>query len=299
MSSIDTVLMTGKPVATALYERLKPRIEVLGQKGITPGLVALLVGDDPASAIYVGSKTRKFEELGLLAETRTLPGDISRDDLLAVIAELNAADRFHGLLVQLPLPNHLPANDLLESVAPAKDIDGFHPFNLGRLLAGNPTFIPCTPQGILELLSHYGITVAGRHAVIVGRSNIVGKPLAALLSAKQPSGNATVTLCHTGTANLAHHTRQADLLIVASGQAGLVTPDMVTPGVVIVDVGINRTGDDSPKGYHLRGDVDTEKMLGIAQAITPVPGGVGPLTVAMLVSNTVLAAERSAGVVHN
>ena len=296
MSSVDTVIMTGKPVATALYERLKPRIEALEQRDITPGLVALLVGDDPASKIYVGSKTRRFQELGLVAETRTLPADIRQKDLLSVIDELNADGRFHGMLLQLPLPAHLQANELLESVAPSKDVDGFHPFNLGRLLAGHPTFIPCTPHGILELLSHYDITVAGRHAVIVGRSNIVGKPLAALLSAKQPSGNATVTLCHTSTADLAHHTRQADLLIVASGRAGLVTEDMVSPGVVIVDVGINRIRDDSEKGYHITGDVDTEKMLGIAKAITPVPRGVGPLTVAMLVSNTVLAAERSAGV---
>lgn len=255
----------------------------------------VLVGDDPASKIYVGSKTRAFKRLNLISETLNYPATISEAELLVVIDRLNADPRFHGILVQLPLPSGIDAGRVLLRVAPLKDVDGFHPTNLGLLLSGRPRYIPCTPHGILAILEYYGIPVSGRHAVIVGRSNIVGKPLMALLANKWERGNATVTICHTGTADISQHTRQADLLVVASGRPGLITADMVRPGVDIVDVGMNRVPDDSEKGYHLVGDVAAEGMSGRAHSITPVPGGVGPMTVAMLVHNTVAAAELSAG----
>ncbi|MCH7573687.1 MAG: bifunctional 5,10-methylenetetrahydrofolate dehydrogenase/5,10-methenyltetrahydrofolate cyclohydrolase [Candidatus Marinimicrobia bacterium] len=296
MTARETTLLRGKPVADGVYAKLEPRIAALADRGVVPGLAAILVGENPASQVYVRSKSKAFARLGLMAETFALPSDTSASDLGALIDRLNGDDRFHGLLVQLPLPAHLAADRLLDRVTPDKDVDGFHPYNLGLLMAGRPALIPCTPQGILELLQHYKIKTAGRHAVVAGRSMIVGKPLAALLSLKRPTGNATVTLCHTGTENLSAFTRQADLLIVATGVPGLISPDMVKPGVDIIDVGMNRVEDDSEKGYHLEGDVITGDMLGRANSITPVPGGVGLMTVAMLVSNTVLAAEISAGV---
>ncbi len=293
--SVDTILLKGKPVAEAVYSGLQPRIASLREKSVTPGLAVVLVGDDPASAVYVQSKTRTFQRLELVMETFRLPASTSEAELLQLVDRLNNDERFHGILVQLPLPSQIRSQTVLERVLPLKDVDGFHPDNLGRLLAGQPRFIPCTPQGILEILAHYNIPTAQRHAVVVGRSNIVGKPIAALLASKWDRGNATVTVCHTGTPDIAEHTRQADLLIVASGQPRMITPRMVNEGVDIVDVGINRVPDSSPKGYHLEGDVATDDMLGHAHAITPVPGGVGPTTVAMLVNNTVQAAEISTG----
>lgn len=285
--------MAGKPVAEATYGGLEPRIAALRKQGVVPGLVAVQVGDDPASKVYVRSKTRAFEQLELVADTIELAAATTEAELLELIDRLNTDEKYHGILVQLPLPAQIDPSRVLEKVSPGKDVDGFHPENLGRLLAGQPRFIPCTPQGILEILDHYDIATAGRHVVIVGRSTIVGKPMMALLAHKWERGNATVTICHTGTADIAVHTRQADLLIVASGRARLMTRDMVKAGVDIVDVGINRVADDSPKGYHLEGDVAAADMLDHAHAITPVPGGVGPMTVAMLVKNTVLAAEIS------
>jgi len=287
----DTLELAGKPVAQATYDQLQPRIARLREREIVPGLAVVLVGDDPASAVYVRSKTRAFARLDLVSETFKLPADTTEDDLLTFVRDLHRDTRFHGILVQLPLPKHLDADRILEQVAPQKDVDGFHTDNLGRLLAGHPRFMPCTPQGILEILDHYDIPIASRHAVIVGRSNIVGKPMMALLANKWDRGNATVTICHTGTPDIAEHTRRADLLIVASGCPKLITGNMVKPGVDIVDVGMNRVPDDSDKGYHLEGDVAAEDMQGLANAITPVPGGVGRMTVAMLVKNTVLAAE--------
>lgn len=290
---IETVIMTGKPVAEAAYGALEPRIAALRKRGVVPGLVAVRVGDDPASKVYVRSKTRAFERLELVANTIELAASTTQAELLELIDRFNGDDKYHGILVQLPLPAQINPDRVLEKVSPHKDVDGFHPENLGRLLAGQPRFIPCTPQGILEILDYYDIATAGRHVVIVGRSNIVGKPMMALLAHKWDRGNATVTICHTGTADIAVHTRQADLLIVASGRARLITREMVKAGVDIVDVGINRVADDSPKGYHLEGDVATDEMMNHAHALTPVPGGVGPMTVAMLVKNTVLAAEKS------
>ncbi|UCH62627.1 MAG: bifunctional 5,10-methylenetetrahydrofolate dehydrogenase/5,10-methenyltetrahydrofolate cyclohydrolase [Fidelibacterota bacterium] len=293
--SVDTILLKGKPVAEAAYERLKPRIAALRGRNVIPGLAVVLVGDDPASAVYVRSKTRAFQNMELVSETYNLPATTTEKELLQLIDRLNDDEHFHGILVQLPLPSQINSQTVLERVLPLKDVDGFHPDSLGRLLAGEPRYIPCTPQGILEILNHYEIPTARRHAVVVGRSTIVGKPMMALLANKWGRGNATVTVCHTSTPDIAAHTRQADLLIIASGQPHLVTREMVSEGVDIVDVGVNRVPDDSPKGYHLEGDVATDDMLGLAHAITPVPGGVGPMTVAMLVSNTVLAAEISSG----
>lgn len=295
MDTGDTLVMHGKPVAEALYSSLEPRISRLQTQNIVPALSVVLVGEDPASKVYVGSKTRAFKRQNLITDTANFPASISTGELVAEIDRLNSDPQVHGILVQLPLPAGVDSNRVLTSVSPLKDVDGFHPANLGLLLTGRPRFIPCTPHGILAILEHYQVPVAGRHAVIVGRSNIVGKPMMALLANKWERGNATVTICHTGTPDIARHTRQADLLVVASGRPNLITAGMVKAGVDIVDVGMNRVPDDSEKGYHLAGDVATGEMLGHANSITPVPGGVGPMTVAMLVHNTVTAAEISAG----
>ncbi len=292
----ETRLLAGKPVAERVFERLKPRLAILGEQGVVPGLAVILAGDDPASAIYVRSKTKAFQRLELQVKSFHLPASVTEAEILELVDQLNADSHFHGMLVQLPLPPQIDAHKVLAQVSPLKDVDGFHPENLGLLLTGRPRFIPCTPQGILELLDYYDIATQRRHVVVVGRSIIVGKPMLALLANKWDRGNATVTLCHTGTPNLGLHTRQADLLIVATGRAGLVRRSMVRAGVDIIDVGINRVDDDSPKGYHLVGDVDAESVQGHAHGLTPVPGGVGLMTVAMLVSNTVLAAEISSGV---
>ncbi|MFC1480646.1 bifunctional 5,10-methylenetetrahydrofolate dehydrogenase/5,10-methenyltetrahydrofolate cyclohydrolase [Candidatus Neomarinimicrobiota bacterium] len=296
MNSIETRQLFGKPVADAIYDRLRSRIEKLSARGIKPGLAVVLVGDDPASQVYVRSKGRRFEKMGLLSETILLPAATSESELLELVESLNNNGAFHGILVQMPLPEHINSDKILLAVDPAKDVDGFHPQNMGLLVAGNPRFIPCTPHGIIEMLHHYGLTTAGKHAVIVGRSNIVGKPMFSLLANKWERGNATVTICHTRTADMGLHTRQADILVVASGVPGLVSADMVKPGAVVVDVGINRVADDSEKGYHIVGDVASADLDGIAAAVTPVPKGVGPLTIAMLVQNTVQAAELMAGV---
>ncbi len=291
----ETCQLFGKPVADAIYDRLTERIEILADRGIKPGLGVVLVGDDPASQVYVRSKGRQFEKLGLPSETLLLPEAITEAELLELIGSLNSNSERHGILVQMPLPKHIDSAKILLAIDPAKDVDGFHPQNVGRLVAGNPQFIPCTPHGIIEMLDHYDISAAGKHAVIVGRSNIVGKPLFSLLANKWERGNATVTICHTRTADMGYHTRQADILVVASGVPGLVTADMVKPGAVVIDVGINRVPDDSAKGYHIVGDVTSAELEGIAAAITPVPKGVGPLTIAMLVQNTVQAAEVMVG----
>lgn len=275
---------------------MKSRIAALREQDLIPGLAVVLVGDDPASTVYVQTKTRVFQRMELVTETFHLAASTAEAELLRLIDRLNQDERFHGILVQLPLPQQIRAETVLERVSPLKDVDGFHPDSLGRLLAGQPRFIPCTPQGILEILAYYNIPTNRRHAVVVGRSTIVGKPMMALLANKWDRGNATVTVCHTGTPDLTAHTLQADLLIVASGRPQLINAKMVSEGADVVDVGMNRVPDSSkPKGYRLVGDVATEEMMGHVRAITPVPGGVGPMTVAMLVSNTVLAAEIRAG----
>ena len=288
----ETKILSGKEVASAVYDDLISRIDRLTSEKITPGLAAVLVGDDPASQVYVRNKRRRFENMGLLGETFRMGDDSSESDVLTLINDLNSDDRFHGILIQLPLPKGIDSDNVLRSVRPDKDVDGFHPENIGLLAAGNHRFIPCTPKGILRILQFYNIETSGKHAVIVGRSNIVGRPLALMLSAKNDTGNATVTVCHSRTPDIANYTNQADIVIAAVGMPSLIKGDMITDGTVIIDVGINRVKDNSDKGYKLSGDVDYESVMDKASAITPVPGGVGPMTIAMLVENTVEAAER-------
>ena len=269
-------------------------LEVQERHEVTPGLAAILVGDDPGSAIYVRNKRRACGEAGMFSETFTLPASVSQAEVLDLVHQLNGDRRFHGILVQLPLPAELNERKVIEAVEPGKDVDGLHPVNVGRLVQGRPDFIPGTPAGIQQLLLRNGYDPAGCHVVICGRSDIVGKPLAILLMQRQAGANATVTVCHTRTADLAGLTRQADILVAAMGRPRAITADMVKKGVVVIDVGINRVEDPSRKqGYHLEGDVDFEAVSEIAEAITPVPGGVGPMTVAMLLVNTLAAARIS------
>ena len=266
--------------------------QVREKHGIAPGLAAVLVGDDPASAIYVRNKGRACEEVGVFSETFNLPGTISQDELLGHVAKLNADPRFHGILVQLPFPDHIDEGQVLMAVTPVKDVDAIHPTNVGRLAQGSFDFVPGTPGGVQQLLLRHGYDPAGKHVVICGRSNIVGKPLAMLMVQKRQGANATVTLCHTGTRDLGGVTRQADILVAAMGRPRAITADMVREGAIVVDVGINRISDETRKsGYRLEGDVDFGPVAEKAEAITPVPGGVGPMTVAMLLVNTLTAAR--------
>ncbi len=270
--------------------------ELAKDAGVTTGLAAVLVGDSPASAVYVRNKARACADAGVFSETFQLPAEITQTELLANIDRLNAAPQFHGILVQLPLPSHLDETAVIERIAPEKDVDGLHPVSQGRMLQGQPTFLPCTPAAVQQVLLRSGYDPAGKRVVIVGRSNIVGKPLAALLMQRAPGGNATVTVCHTRTRELPDLTRQADILIAAMGSPQAVGAEMVRPGAVVIDVGINRVDDASNRrGYRLVGDVDYEPVAAKAEAITPVPGGIGPMTVAMLISNTLDAARLQAG----
>jgi methylenetetrahydrofolate dehydrogenase (NADP+)/methenyltetrahydrofolate cyclohydrolase len=277
-------IIDGKSLAAAVRAAQKGVVASLAARGIRPGLAAILAGDDPASRIYVRNKARACEETGVHSEIHAFPESVSESALLERVAQLNADSRVHGILVQLPLPRHLSADRVLAAVSPAKDVDGFHAVNLGALLQGRPGFVPGTPAGVMRLLDHAGVPLAGRRAVIVGRSNIVGKPLALLLLQK----DATVTICHSKTADLAAQTRQADILVAAVGRSKLITADMVKAGACVIDVGVNRTAEGK-----LTGDVDFAAVKEIAGSITPVPGGVGPMTVAMLIANTVRAAELS------
>lgn len=279
-------IIDGKKVAAALREEIRLRVLQLREAtGRVPGLAAVLVGDDPASAAYVRSKTRACQEAGIFSRQLTPPGDIPQADLLALIRELNGDPAIHGILVQLPLPSHLDERTVLEAVDPAKDVDGFTFGSIGRLVENQPGFVPCTPAGILELLDREGIALKGKHAVVVGRSEIVGKPVALLLLHR----HATVTICHSRTADLGAETRRADILVVAAGRPRLITGAMIKPGAIVIDVGINRV-----EG-RLVGDVDFDSALQVASAITPVPGGVGPMTVAMLLRNTLRAFEQRSG----
>ncbi len=254
-----------------------------------PGLAVILVGDDPASQVYVRNKGKACQKAGIESITRLFPAEISQEKLLAEIEQLNQDDCYHGLLVQLPLPGHIDARKVIEAVAPEKDVDCFHPFNVGRLLIGMPVFLPATPAGIMELLRRYEIETSGKHVVVVGRSNIVGKPLAAMMMQKQAHANAIVTVVHSAAGDLGYYTRQADILIGAIGRPEYLKGDMIKPGAVVVDVGINRVEADTPKGYRLVGDVHFEEASQVASYITPVPGGVGPMTIAMLLKNTLKA----------
>ncbi len=280
----------GSAIGAALQETLKLRVvDFHAHTGVTPGLAVVLVGDDPASAVYVKSKGKACAKLGMFSETVVLPAATSRSELLDTIARLNADQRFHGILVQLPLPKHLDSDEVIDAIDPAKDVDGLHPVNAGLLALGRPRFVPCTPAGIVELLRSTGVQTSGKHAVVLGRSNLVGRPIATLLSSKGEFGDATVTICHSRSRNLAKITSGADILIVAIGQPHFVTADMVKQGAVVIDVGIHRRPDSAGGG--LCGDVQFEQVATVAGAITPVPGGVGPMTIALLMSNTLKAAE--------
>lgn len=288
-------IISGKEVAAEIRIELKARAERLKARGVTPGLGVVLVGEDPASVSYVTAKAKGAEEIGIFEETIRLSPEASEDEILKTVDQLNRDPRFNGILVQLPLPKRVSPDKVINFISADKDVDGFHPINVGKLLRGEPCPLPCTPYGVVQLLSRSGYSPEGRHVVICGRSNIVGKPLAALLMQKKKGANATVTICHTGTKDLPSFTRQADILVAAMGAPRVITADMIREGCVVIDVGVNRVPDAaSPRGYRLAGDCDFEGMKEKAAAITPVPGGVGPMTVTMLLMNTVEAAEREA-----
>ncbi len=288
-------IIDGKQVAQDIRAELKAETARLKEKGIVPGLGVILVGEDPASQSYVTAKERACAETGLYSDDNRLPATTSQAELLALIGKMNADPKINGILVQLPLPKHLNEAEALMTIDPSKDVDGFHPVNVGRMVLGEKAFLPCTPHGVIQLLTRSGVQVGGAHVVVVGRSNIVGKPVANMLLQKKENANATVTICHTGTADIAYHTRQADIVVVAAGRPNTVTADMVKDGVVVIDVGVNRVEDASRKsGCRLVGDVDFEAIKEKASLITPVPGGVGPMTIAMLMYNTVESAKTSA-----
>jgi methylenetetrahydrofolate dehydrogenase (NADP+) / methenyltetrahydrofolate cyclohydrolase len=278
-------IIDGKAISQVVRAEWKLRADALKARGITPGLAVIIVGEDPASKVYVGNKIKACAELGIYSEHIELPGDTSEATLLAQIAKLNADPKIHGFLVQLPVPKHIDSNKVLLAISPNKDVDGFHPMNVGELVTGNPQFQPCTPFGVMKLLEKSGVEIEGKHAVVVGRSNIVGKPMALMLLQK----NATVTICTSKTVDLAKFTRDADILVVATGKPQMITGDMIKPGAAVIDVGINRLANGK-----LVGDVDFDSASAVAGWITPVPGGVGPMTITMLVASTVMAAERSA-----
>jgi methylenetetrahydrofolate dehydrogenase (NADP+)/methenyltetrahydrofolate cyclohydrolase len=285
-------IIDGKAISVQILEELKPRVKALDEKGVVPGLSVVILGDDPASLSYVRSKGRACQKLGMRSETIELPAETGQEELLALIGRLNADPKVHGLLVQLPLPGQIDEAVVIETIDPAKDVDGFTPTSLGRLLAGQDCFSPATAAGVIELLKRSGNPPDGKHVIIVGRSNIVGKPLAALLIQKREGANATVTVCHSRTKDLETITKTADILVAAVGSPNFVKADMVKEDAVVIDVGVNRVDEPSAKGgYRLVGDVYFETVSQKAGAITPVPGGVGPMTVAMLLSNLVRAAE--------
>jgi methylenetetrahydrofolate dehydrogenase (NADP+)/methenyltetrahydrofolate cyclohydrolase len=289
---MPAIIIDGKAAAQKIRERVKEGTRRLWEGGIIPCLAVILAGDDPASLSYVSAKERALTDAGMASRDLRLPRETTEGELLSHIAELNADPAVHGILVQLPLPPHIREDRVITAIDPAKDVDGFHPVSVGNLVLGRPGFFPCTPHGVLTLLRELKIPTAGAHAVILGRSQIVGKPLANLLSRREV--NATVTLCHTGTRNPGVHTREADILIAAAGKPHLVGPEMVKPGAVVIDVGVNRVADNRAKrGYRLCGDVDFSAVAEKASYITPVPGGVGPMTIAMLIQNVLEAAERS------
>lgn len=290
-------IISGKELAKEIRAELKDEVAQLKEKGITPGLRVILVGEDPASQVYVRNKAKACEKLGIHEVTDELPADTSEEDLLALIDKYNKDPMYHGILVQLPLPKHINESKVLYAIDPMKDVDGFHPVNVGKLMIGDPFFLPCTPHGIQQMLLRSGNDPAKKHVVVVGRSNIVGKPIANILLQKKDGANATVTICHTGTDDIAKHTKQADIVIAATGWPNTVTADMVKDGVVVIDVGVNRIDDPTKeKGYRLVGDVDFENIKEKATAISPVPGGVGPMTITMLMKNTVRAAKLAHGI---
>ena len=286
-------ILRGTETSALIRDELRARVAGLRERGVVPALGVVLVGEDPASVSYVTAKAKGAAEVGIDEETIRLPAAASELEVLQVVRRLNADPRFHGILVQLPLPGHIKSERIIEATSPEKDVDAFHPINVGRLLRGEPCPLPCTPHGVVQMLVRNGYDPGGRHVVICGRSNLVGKPLAAMLIQKRPGANATVTLCHTGTRNLAAITRQADILVAAMGRPRAITADMVSSGTVVIDVGVNRIPDAAaPKGFRLVGDCNFDALKETVEAITPVPGGVGPMTVTMLLLNVVEAAER-------
>jgi len=291
-------IIDGTAIGKAIREELRAEVADLASRGVTPGLSVVIVGEDPASQVYVRTKGKAAADLGMASDTIRLPATVPEDELLALVDRLNADPKVHGILVQMPLPKPLRSEAVIERIDPRKDVDGFHPVNVGKLVIGDRTgFRPCTPAGVLELLVRAGADPWGRHAVVLGRSMIVGRPVANLLLQKSRGANATVTVCHTGTpeADLPRFTRDADILVVAAGSPEVVGGDMIKPGAVVIDVGVNRVEDRSvEKGYRLTGDVKFAEAVEVASAITPVPGGVGPMTIAMLMKNTVQAARQAA-----
>ncbi len=290
-------IISGTEIAKQIREELKQEIAELKAKyNLVPGLATVLVGDDPASKVYVGGKEKACHELGIYSERRDIPGNSTEDQVLALVEKLNNDPKIHGILVQIPLPKHINEAKVLYAINPKKDVDGFHPVNLGKLMIGEPDFIPCTPHGIQQLLVRSGVKIDGAEVVVIGRSNIVGKPITNILLQKKPGANATVTICHTGTKDIEAHTLRADIIIAAAGKPNTVTADMVKDGVVVIDVGVNEIGKTADGKRILVGDVDFEKVKEKASAITPVPGGVGPMTITMLMLNTVKAAKIARGI---
>ena len=289
-------IISGTETAKAIREELRAEVARLKEEhDLVPGLVTILVGEDPASQSYVAAKNKTAHNLGIHSEQVTLPADTSEEELLALVDKYNNDPAIHGILVQLPLPKHIDEAKVLYAIDPDKDVDGFHPVNVGKMVLGEPCFLPCTPHGVLELLQRSGVETSGAEVVVVGRSNIVGKPVANLMLQKRDGGNATVTLCHTRTKDMDFHTRRADILIVAAGVANMIKADQVKEGVVVIDVGVNRIGKSESGKAILAGDVEFESVKEKAAAITPVPGGVGPMTITMLMKNTVQAARMAAG----
>ena len=289
----NCTILSGKEVSDHVYRNLQNRVELLFKNNIQPGLAAVLVGENPASKIYIKMKTKKFHKLGLKTETFKLSAKCSQNELIQVIEKINNDPSFHGILVQLPLPNHIDSNSIINSILPEKDVDGFHPENAGLLSIGTPRFIPCTPKGVMRMLQYYEVELRGKHVVVLGRSNIVGRPMSILTSLKNKGANGTTTLCHSGSSDIEKFTKIADIVIVALGVPNYLTKSMIKKDAILIDVGINRVNDNSEKGYKLCGDVFWEEVTEKAKAVTPVPGGVGPMTIAMLVENTVEAAENT------
>lgn len=288
---METKIIDGKQIASDVRADVAKKVAELKEKGVFPCLAVILVGENPASVSYVTGKRKALAEVGMVDKSITLPESTSEAELLKLIDDLNKDDSVHGILVQLPLPKHINEDKVIMAICPEKDVDGFHPVSVGNMMIGRPGFLPCTPHGIIVLLEKMGIETSGKHAVVIGRSNIVGKPVSILLARKET--NCTVTMCHTGTKNMAEITKQADIVVVASGRPHTLTCDMVKEGAVVIDVGVNRIPDDTKKsGFRLVGDSDFDDLVGKVSYITPVPGGVGPMTIAMLMQNTLESAQK-------
>ena len=288
----NIMYLSGKEVAESIYKGLKKKIDKLDERNIKPGLAVVLVGENPASKSYVRSKTKIFKKLNLFSKIFKLSQEVSENEILSLINKLNKNSSFHGILVQLPLPDHIDQEKIIFAINPNKDVDGFHPVNAGLLSIGRPKFIPCTPKGIMRILEYYKINLSGMNVVVLGRSNIVGRPISILISSKTKYANATTTICHSGTLNIENYTKNADVIIVALGIPKFLKADMVRDNTIIIDVGINRLEDQSIRGYSIVGDADILDLKNKSIQITPVPGGVGPMTISMLVENTIESAEK-------